>query len=176
MSTPASRNAVSTDEVSLSHLRSPLDDIHPVIEPAVLLIGSIGEKLQGTAHSVGGLVAGDPAVFGADADCGESKPGGGDTGYVAAGTFSAPAVASLARSRTRPVPRIGLLPKIQESAMFEVFQEGSIIGGVTAVRSTVGSKSGAYKNAAPPARRQRSRESLSLHLHQSQALRRECKR
>jgi len=118
-------------------------DVHPVIKPAVLLNSTVGKKVQGTAHTVSRLSVSDPTALDADADCGESKPGGGDTGDVAARTFSAPAIAG-GTVEDQTGAQVGLLPKIQKGAMFDVFEESSIIwrDGSSANRSGT---SGAYK-------------------------------
>src|ERR1700693_6096471 len=96
-----------------------------MVEPAVLLVRSIGEKLQCAAHPLGGLLAGDPAVFRSDADCGKPEARGSDTSDIAARTFSpAPIRAGAIEHQTRAM--VSLLPEIEEGTMLEVFEEGTI--------------------------------------------------
>ena len=91
----------------------------------MLLSCFIGKELERGPDAVGRLLFGDPATFGADADGGEPKTGGGGAGYIAAGAFGTAAVHSRAIQH-QACAMVGLLPEIVEAAMLHVFYEGAI--------------------------------------------------
>ena len=102
-------------------------DVHPMVKPAVLLVGLIGEEFERGANALGRLFLRDPAVLGADAEGGEPETGGGGAGDIAAGTFGAATVYPRAIQHQAGAT-VGLLPEIDETAMLQVFHEGAIGG------------------------------------------------
>src|SRR5450755_3007568 len=112
-------------------------DVHPVKEPAMLLVSLGCEKFEGRANSLLCLVARDPAVFSANADCGEPKAGGRKTGNVAARPVGAPSVGvSAVEHQTRG--GVALYPKIEHAAAFQVLEKGAILRRDDARRFGVG--------------------------------------
>src|SRR5579864_2731865 len=91
--------------------------LHPVIKPAVLMEGSIGEELQSSSNALSSLVARNPPVFGSDADRSQSKSGRCQTRDIAARALGASA-GLIGPIQHQSCCRIGLLPKIKNAAVF----------------------------------------------------------
>src|SRR6266700_919500 len=94
-------------------------------EPAMLLVSLGCEKFEAGANSLLCLVARDPAVFGANADCGEPKAGGRKTGDVTAGTVGATSI-GVSAIEHQTGGGIALYPKIKDTAAFQVLEKGTI--------------------------------------------------
>src|SRR5438105_15827007 len=90
--------------------------IHEVIKPAVHLRRFVGEETKGGGHCLTSHLMADPAVVGGNAIRGQAEAGSGDAcnSFVVPLSLEFAVSQSTVKHQTRA--RIGLLPKIAESA------------------------------------------------------------
>ena len=93
-----------------------------MIESAVFLESFIREKPQRVTRAFARLSVIDPAALRANAECRQTKTGGGNAGNVAMILIQGRAVHSGAVGH-QTCPRISLFPKIVEGAMLQVFKK-----------------------------------------------------